>query len=183
MTQPTVSQHWKTLVSQPGQGPIPPGSAHFWRGGNKSKANSQDVNRKKTTENNKLCKACHPCVSCCIDLHNCESWAHCMVMPPCEYRWSIKLPHGCSQQAAITRQLTLGHKYTGPDCPKFDICYRSNVGFLGPIWPKMDHSFFTKCLPCPDSAPQVHVQFLTIYKFWVMDWSTDCHTVFWTDNI
>ena len=28
MTQRTVSQHWRTMVSQPGQGPIPPGSAH-----------------------------------------------------------------------------------------------------------------------------------------------------------
>ena len=28
MTQPTVSQHWRTMVSQPRQGPIAPGSAH-----------------------------------------------------------------------------------------------------------------------------------------------------------
>jgi len=28
MTQPTMSQHWRTMVSQPCQGPIPPGSAH-----------------------------------------------------------------------------------------------------------------------------------------------------------
>jgi len=28
MTQPTVSQHWRTMVSQPRQGPILPGSAH-----------------------------------------------------------------------------------------------------------------------------------------------------------
>jgi len=28
MTQPRTSQHWRTMVSQPGQGPIPPGSAH-----------------------------------------------------------------------------------------------------------------------------------------------------------
>ena len=26
MTQPTVSQHRRTMVSQPGQGPIPPGT-------------------------------------------------------------------------------------------------------------------------------------------------------------
>jgi len=29
MTQPTVSQHWRTMVSQPSHGPIPPGSAHY----------------------------------------------------------------------------------------------------------------------------------------------------------
>ena len=28
MTQPTVSQHWRMMVSQPRQEPIPPGSAH-----------------------------------------------------------------------------------------------------------------------------------------------------------
>jgi len=28
MTQPTVSQHWRMMVSQPCQGPITPGSAH-----------------------------------------------------------------------------------------------------------------------------------------------------------
>jgi len=28
MTQPTVSQHWRTMVSQPSQGPIPPSSAY-----------------------------------------------------------------------------------------------------------------------------------------------------------
>jgi len=28
MTQPTVSRHWRTMVSQPAQGPIPSGSAH-----------------------------------------------------------------------------------------------------------------------------------------------------------
>jgi len=28
MTQPTVSQHQRTMVGQPGQGSIPPGSAH-----------------------------------------------------------------------------------------------------------------------------------------------------------
>jgi len=28
MTQPTASQHCRTMVSQPGQGPISPGSAH-----------------------------------------------------------------------------------------------------------------------------------------------------------
>jgi len=26
MTQPTVSHHWRTMVSQPRQGSIPPGS-------------------------------------------------------------------------------------------------------------------------------------------------------------
>jgi len=29
MTQPTVSQHWRTMVSQPRQEPIPPDSAHW----------------------------------------------------------------------------------------------------------------------------------------------------------
>jgi len=28
MTQPTVSQNWRTMVNALGQGPIPPGSAH-----------------------------------------------------------------------------------------------------------------------------------------------------------
>jgi len=28
MTQPTMSQHWRTMVSQPRRGPIPAGSAH-----------------------------------------------------------------------------------------------------------------------------------------------------------
>jgi len=28
MTQPTVSQDWRTMVSQPGHGPISPGSGH-----------------------------------------------------------------------------------------------------------------------------------------------------------
>jgi len=28
MTQPAASQHLRTMVSQPGQAPIPPGSAH-----------------------------------------------------------------------------------------------------------------------------------------------------------
>jgi len=28
MTQSTVSKHWRTMVSQPCQGPIPPGPAH-----------------------------------------------------------------------------------------------------------------------------------------------------------
>jgi len=28
MTQPTASYHWRTMVSQPRQGPIPPSSAH-----------------------------------------------------------------------------------------------------------------------------------------------------------
>jgi len=28
MVQPTVSQHWRTVVSQPRQRPIPPGSAY-----------------------------------------------------------------------------------------------------------------------------------------------------------
>jgi len=29
MAQPTLSQHWRTVVSQPRQGPIPLGSAHW----------------------------------------------------------------------------------------------------------------------------------------------------------
>jgi len=28
MTQLTVSQHWRTMVSQPRRGPMSPGSAH-----------------------------------------------------------------------------------------------------------------------------------------------------------
>jgi len=28
MTQPTVSQHWRTMLSQPGRGTIASGSAH-----------------------------------------------------------------------------------------------------------------------------------------------------------
>jgi len=27
-TQPAVSEHWRTMVSQPGRGPIPPNSGY-----------------------------------------------------------------------------------------------------------------------------------------------------------